>query len=105
MFDHSVSSIVKLNASFVRSFLFLRQELLILQRKFYLFSVFLGHGLWIVLQFCVLRIKSNRNKNVIILPCFFKLFASMILNNNIYTYIYQFHSGAMLVSSTFFYLV
>ena len=36
---------------------------------------------------------------------FLKLFASMILNNNIYTYIYQFHSGTMLVSSIFFFFI
>ena len=48
------------------------------------------------MQFCVLRIKSNRDKNVIILTVFLELFANMILNINIYTYIYQFQSGTVL---------
>ena len=55
MLDHSVSSIVKLNASFVRSFLFLRQELIF--KESFKFSVSLGYWLWMVMQFCVLWIK------------------------------------------------
>ena len=73
-FRRNVRSVCFFNCEikcFFRSkFSFSKAGIIDLTQKVLTVQRFVGHGLWVVMQFCVLRIKSNRDKNVIILPCF-----------------------------------